>query len=104
MRMFKVYTADETTHKLVLAKTPFQAACIARTVWDESGTPNHHVNVVELCLPSGDVGLVYEPNTTPTEYPAKVHGCRECRSFCGVANCGVCRGDVLCSRCQRRRA
>jgi len=104
MRMFKVYTADESAHQLILAKTPFQAARIARTVWDEAGTPQHHVKVVELCLPTGDVGLVYEPNTTPTEYPAKDRGCTGCRSSCGVPNCGVCRGDTLCSRCQRRKA
>lgn len=76
MKMFKVYDSDEMDHQLILAKTPLQAACIARTVWYEGGTPQHHVKVVELCLPSGDIGLVYEPNTPPTEYPAKVRGCK----------------------------
>jgi hypothetical protein len=76
MRMFKVYTADETAHELILAKTPFQAARTARTVWDEAGTPEHHVKVVELCLPTGDLGLIYEPNTTLIEYHAKARGCR----------------------------
>lgn len=71
MRMFKVYVPDEADHQLILAKSPSQAARIARTVWDEAGTPQHHVNVVELRLPDGDVGLIYEPNTTPTEYPKK---------------------------------
>lgn len=69
MRMFKVYTADEGDHELVLARSPFQAAQIARTVWAEAGTPRHHVKVVELVLPESGVGLVYEPNTTPIEYP-----------------------------------
>jgi hypothetical protein len=77
MRLFKVYSSDETDHELILAKTPFQAASIARTVWGEAGTPHHQVKVVELCLPSGDVGLVYEPNTTPIEYPAKARDCPE---------------------------
>jgi hypothetical protein len=71
MRMFKVYTADESAHELILAKTPFEAARIARTVWEEAGMPQHHVKVVELCLPEGEVGWVYEPKTTPIEYPAK---------------------------------
>ena len=69
MRVFKVYTADETDHELILAKTPLQAVRIARTVWDEAGTPHHHVKVVGLCLPEGGVGLIYEPNTKPVEYP-----------------------------------
>ena len=69
MRQFKVYTPDEAEHQLVLATTPAQAAEIARTVWAEGGTPQHHVKVVELRLPEGDVGLIYEPNTTPVVYP-----------------------------------
>lgn len=69
--MFKVYDADERDHQLILAKSPFQAAMIARTVWTEAGCPRHHVKVVELVLPAGDVGLIYEPNTTPVEYPRK---------------------------------
>jgi len=69
VRLFKVSTPDEADHELVFAKTPYQAAQIARTVWAEAGTPRHHVKVVELCLPDGDVGLVYEPATTPTVYP-----------------------------------
>lgn len=69
MRMFKVYDADESDHQLILAKSPSQAADIARTVWAEGGTPQDHVKVVELRLPDGDVGLVYEPNTMPVEYP-----------------------------------
>ena len=69
MRMFKVYSADETDHELVLARSPHQAAQIARTVWAEAGTPRHHVKVVELVLPENGLGLVYEPNTTPIDYP-----------------------------------
>ena len=71
MRLFKVYDSDEVAHQLILANTPFQAAKIARTVWAEAGCPRHHVKVVELVPPEGDVGLVYEPNTTPIEYPKK---------------------------------
>ena len=71
MRMFKVYDADEMDHQLVLAKTPFQAAQIARTVWAEGGDPCHHVKAVELVLPEGGMGLIYEPNTTPVVYPKK---------------------------------
>ena len=67
MRLFKVYI-PKAGHELVLAKTPRQAADIAQTVRAEAGTPCHQVNVVELCLPDGDVGLVYEPCTTPTVY------------------------------------
>ncbi len=102
MRIFKVYKANQTTHELVLARTPFQAAEIARAVWEEAGTPQHDVKVVELRLPEGDVGLIYEPNTLPLECPAKARGCRGCQSTCGVPNCQVCRGEALCSRCQRR--
>ena len=69
MKMFKVYDTDEVDHQLVLAKTPFQAAQIARTVWAEGGDPCHHVKVVELCLPDGDVGLIYEPNKAPVDFP-----------------------------------
>ena len=69
MRLFKVYTADEADHQLVLARSPFESAEIARTVWTEADTPHHHVKVFELRLPEGDVGLVYEPATTPIEYP-----------------------------------
>jgi hypothetical protein len=69
MRVFKVYDPDEADHQLILATSPSQAAGIARTVWAEGGTPQHHVKVVELRLPEGDVGLIYEPNTTPVEYP-----------------------------------
>lgn len=69
MRVFKVYTLDEAEHQLVLAKTPAQAADIAMTVWAESGTPQTHVKVVELRLPDGNVGLIYEPNTTPAVFP-----------------------------------
>ena len=69
MRMFKVYTADEEDHQLVLARLPLQAAQIARTVWSEGRAPHHYVKVVELRLPEGNVGLIYEPNTTPIEYP-----------------------------------
>jgi hypothetical protein len=69
MKMFKVYTADKGDHQLVLASSPFQAAQIARTIWAESGTQQHHVKVIELVLPAGGVGLIYEPKTTPTEYP-----------------------------------
>lgn len=71
MRVFKVYDPDESDHQLILAKSSSQAARIARTVWAEAGTPQHHVKVVELRLPESDVGLIYEPNTTPTEYPKK---------------------------------
>ena len=71
MRMFKVYDPDEADHQLILAKSALQAARIARTVWAEGGTPQHHVKVVELRLPDGDMGLICEPNTTPTEYPKK---------------------------------
>jgi len=71
MRIFKVYVPDEADHQLTLAKSPLQAARIARTVWAEAGTPQDHVKVVELRLPVGDVGLIYEPNTTPTEYPKR---------------------------------
>ena len=70
MRLFKVYI-PKAGHELVLAKTPRQAADIARTVRKEAGTPCHQVKVVELCLPEGNVGLVYEPSTTPIEYPRK---------------------------------
>jgi hypothetical protein len=69
MRVFKVYVPDEADHQLILATSPSQAAGIARTVWAEGGTPQHHVKVVELRLPDGDVGLIYEPNTKPVEYP-----------------------------------
>jgi hypothetical protein len=71
MKMFKVYSADETDHEFVLARTPYQAAQIARQVWVEAGTPRHHVKVVELVLPEDGLGLVYEPATTPTEYPKR---------------------------------
>jgi hypothetical protein len=67
--MFKVYSADETDHEIVLARTPYQAALIARTVFAEAETPRHHVKVVELALPETGLGLVYEPNTKPIEYP-----------------------------------
>jgi hypothetical protein len=69
MKMFKVYDANEMDHQLVLASSPYQAVQIAKTVWAEGGTPRHHVKVVELRLPEGGVGLVYEPNTAPVEYP-----------------------------------
>jgi hypothetical protein len=69
MRMFKVRTADESDHALMLAKSPYEAAQIARTVWAEAGSVRHQVKVVELVLPEGDVGLIYEPNSTPIEYP-----------------------------------
>jgi len=71
MRIFKVYVPDEADHQLILARSASQAADIARTVWAEGGTPQHLVKVVELRLPEGDVGLIYEPSTTPTEYPKK---------------------------------
>ncbi len=71
MRVFKVYTADETDHELILATSPYQAAQIARTVWAEAGTPRLHVNVVELVPPEGDVGLMYEPATNPIQYPRR---------------------------------
>jgi hypothetical protein len=71
MKMFKVYSGDETDHELVLAKSPYQAVRIARQVWIEAGSPRHHVKVVELVLPEGDVGLIYEPATTPIEYPKR---------------------------------
>jgi len=71
MKMFKVYTPDEAEHHLIFAPTPFRAAQIARTVWEEAGNPQGRVKVVELCLPADGaiVGLIYEPNTTPVEYP-----------------------------------
>ncbi len=69
MKLFKVYNPDESDHQLILARSHLQAARIARTVWAEAGTPQDHVKVVELRLPDGDVGLIYEPNTTPVEYP-----------------------------------
>lgn len=69
MKMFKVYNPDEADHQLILATGHAQAAEIARTVWSEAGTQQTHVKVVELRLPVGDVGLIYEPNTTPVEYP-----------------------------------
>lgn len=71
MRLFKVYDADEAEHELVLAKTPYQAAQIARTVWAEAGTPRHKVKVTELVLAEGDVGLIYEPATNPIHYPRR---------------------------------
>ncbi len=71
MRLFKVYTPDEADHQLILAKTPSKAAGIARTVWDEAGFPQSQVKVVELQLPDDDVGLIYEPNTTPVAFPKK---------------------------------
>ncbi len=71
MRMFKVYDSDEADHQLILATSPSQAAGIARTVWVEAGTPQRQVKVVELRLPDGNVGVIYEPNTTPTEYPKR---------------------------------
>jgi hypothetical protein len=71
MSIFRVYDRDERDYELVLAKSPFQAAQIAKTVWTEAGCPRHHVKVVELVPPEGDVGLIYEPNTTPVEYPRK---------------------------------
>jgi hypothetical protein len=69
MKMFKVYSGDEADHELVLAKSPYQAVRIARQVWIEAGSPRHHVKVVQLVLPEAGLGLVYEPNTTPIEYP-----------------------------------
>jgi len=69
MKLFKVYSGDEADHELVLAKSPYQAAQITRQVWIEAGKPRHQVKVVELALPEGDEGLIYEPNTTPIEYP-----------------------------------
>lgn len=69
MKIFKVFVPDESDHQLILAKSPSQAAEIARTVWVEGGTPQHHVKVVELRLPDGNVGLIYEPTTAPVEYP-----------------------------------
>jgi hypothetical protein len=71
MRIFKVYSLDEADHHLILAKSPSQAANIARTVWIEAGSPQQQVKVVELCLPDGNVGLIYEPNTTPIEFPRR---------------------------------
>ncbi len=71
MRVFKVYSADETDHELVSARTPYQAAQIARTIWAEAGTPRHDVKVVELRLPESDVGLIYEPATNPIQYPRR---------------------------------
>ncbi len=71
MKLFKVYTPNEEDHQLVLAKTPSQAAGIARTVWEEAGFPQSQVKVVELQLPDGDVGLIYEPNTKPVVFPKK---------------------------------
>lgn len=68
MRLFKVYDAAEAEHHLVLAKHPAQAAEVARTVWDEIGTTQTQVHVVEMQLPDSDVGLIYEPNTTPIVY------------------------------------
>jgi len=68
MRIFKVYNATETEHQLVLAKSPAEAADIARTVWAEAGMLQTQMKVVELRLPDGDVGLIYEPNTTPVVY------------------------------------
>jgi len=73
MRLFKVYSPDESDHELVFAKNHRQAASIAKTVWQENGYPCHHFKVVELCLPASieggrePVGLVYEPATTPRE-------------------------------------
>jgi len=69
MRLFKAYTGDEGDHQLVLAQSPYQAAQVARTVWAEAGSPHHHVKGVELRRPDGDVGLIYEPSTTPIKYP-----------------------------------
>lgn len=68
MRLFKVYDATEAEHQLVLAKNHAQAAEIASTVWAEIGTTQTQLNAVELRLPDGDVGLIYEPNTTPIVY------------------------------------
>jgi hypothetical protein len=68
MRLFKVYDADEDDHQLVLAKHPAQAAEIASTVWAEIGTPQPQVHMVEMQLPDSEVGLIYEPNTTPIVY------------------------------------
>jgi hypothetical protein len=69
MRLFKGYTADDADHELVLARTPFEAAEVARTVWAEAGTPRHHAEVVEPCLPEGDIGLIYGTNMMPVAYP-----------------------------------
>jgi hypothetical protein len=71
MRVFKVYSADELDHQLALANSPHQAAQIARTVWAEAGTPRHGVKVVELVLPEGNIGLIYEPAANPVEYPKR---------------------------------
>jgi hypothetical protein len=72
MRLFKVYSADQSAHELVFAKDHRQAALIVKTVWQENGYKCRWFNVVELCLPaSGEgcepVGLVCEPVTTPKE-------------------------------------
>jgi hypothetical protein len=71
MRIFKVYNLDESAHHLILAKSPSQAASIARTVWDEAGAPQPRVKVVEMRLPQGEIGLIYEPNTIPVIYPRR---------------------------------
>lgn len=74
MKIFKVYDADEIDHELVVAKTPFQAAQIARTVWAEAGETCYHVKVIELVLPRTGVGRIYEPIKTPIEYPRNRKG------------------------------
>ena len=33
--------------------------------------------------------------------PAPRPGCTGCGSICGIPGCGICRGQTLCSRCQR---
>jgi hypothetical protein len=74
MRLFKVYSAEESDHELVFAKNHRQAVSIAKTTWEENGCRFRHFKVVELRLPASidesrePVGLVYEPATMPTEY------------------------------------
>jgi len=67
MRLFKVYSADESDNELVFARSHRQAASIARAVWHEHGFRCRHFKVVELQLPAkmetNPVGLIYEPAT-----------------------------------------
>lgn len=81
IRVFKVYNIEETHHVLAKAQSPHQAAGCAVDVWKETGLPlkKHpmriigggrqyvEVKVVQMCLPDDDVqvGVIYEPSTTP---------------------------------------
>lgn len=66
-RLFKVYAGaaqpENPAFQLCLATTPREAAKIAREAFAEGGKRFKRFQAVELCLPEGGKGLVYEPNS-----------------------------------------